>query len=86
VDAELEALWTSVARVWDLVLDNIDGPSSLAVSLSMVAELLEGQIDATTANGVRWGTRSTLVTALSHILEPKSELELLGSGRNADRT
>jgi hypothetical protein len=86
VDTELEALWTSVARVWDLVLDNIDGPSSLAVSLSMVAELLEGQIDATTANGVCWGTRSALVTALSHILEPKSELKLLGSGRNADRT
>jgi hypothetical protein len=82
----LEALWTSVARVWDLVLDNIDGPSSLAVSLSMVAELLEGQIDATTANGVCWGTRSALVTALSHILELKSELKLLGSGRNADRT
>jgi hypothetical protein len=27
-----------------------------------------------------------LVAALSHILEPKSKLELLGSGRNADMT
>jgi hypothetical protein len=51
VNAELEALQTSAARVQDLVLDNIDGPSSLATSLSMVAELLEGQIDVTTANG-----------------------------------
>jgi hypothetical protein len=58
VDTELEALQTSATRVQDLVLDIIDGPSSLVVSLSMVAELLEGQIDATTTNGVRWGTRS----------------------------
>jgi hypothetical protein len=42
VDVELEALQTSVARVWDLVLDNIDGPSSLAAYLSMVVKLLEG--------------------------------------------
>jgi hypothetical protein len=32
----LEALWTSATRVWDLVLDNIDGPSFLVASLSMV--------------------------------------------------
>jgi hypothetical protein len=51
VNAELEALRTSAARVQDLVLDNIDGPSSLAMSLSMVAELLEGQINVTSANG-----------------------------------
>jgi hypothetical protein len=35
VDAELESPRTSIARVQDLVLDNIDEPSSLAVSLSM---------------------------------------------------
>jgi hypothetical protein len=40
-------------RVWDLVLDNADGSSSLAASTSMVVELLEGRIDAATANGVR---------------------------------
>jgi hypothetical protein len=51
-DAELEALQTSAARVQGLVLDNIDGLSSLAASLSMVVELLEGQIDTTTTNGV----------------------------------
>jgi hypothetical protein len=70
--------------VWvqDLVLDNADGPSSLAVS--MAVELLEGQIDDTTANRVHWGTRSTLVAFLSLFLELKFELELLGSGRNVD--
>jgi hypothetical protein len=57
VDAELEALWTLVVRVRDLVLDWADGPSSLAVSLSMVVELLEGWVDATAANEVRWVTR-----------------------------
>jgi hypothetical protein len=85
VDAELEALWTSTTRVRDLVLDNIDGPSSLAASLSMVVELHEGQIDVMTANRVHWGTQSALVTALSHFLELKSELELLGSRHNVDR-
>jgi hypothetical protein len=49
VDTELEALRTSAAWVQDLALDSIDGLSSLA------AELLEGRIDATTANKVRWG-------------------------------
>jgi hypothetical protein len=86
VDADLEALRTSVAQVWDLVLDSIDGPSSLAASLSMMAELLKGQIDAAAANGVHWGTQSMLVATLSHFLELKSELELLGSGHNVDRT
>jgi hypothetical protein len=84
VGTELEALRTSAARVQDLVLDNIDGPSSLSASLSIMAELLEVQIDATTANRVRRGTRSLLVASLSHFLELKSELELLGFGRNAD--
>jgi hypothetical protein len=39
-----------------MVLDNVNGPSSLTASLSMVVELLEDQIDTTTANKVRWGT------------------------------
>jgi hypothetical protein len=66
-----------------LVLENTDGLSSLAASLSTVVELLEGRVDAVTTNRVRWGTRSVLVTALSHFPEPEAELELLGSGRNA---
>jgi hypothetical protein len=54
VDAELEALWTSIALVRDLVLGNVDGPSSLEASLCMVAELLEGRIDTTATSGVYW--------------------------------
>jgi hypothetical protein len=69
-----------------LVLDNIDGSSSLAASISMVVEQLESRIDAVATNEVRWGTRSTLVAALSHFLELKSELELLSSKRNVDLT
>jgi hypothetical protein len=68
------------------VLDNIDGLTSLAASLSIVVELRKGQIDTVATNGVYWGTRSTLVAALSHFPELKSELELLRSGCNADLT
>jgi hypothetical protein len=49
-------------------------------------ELLEGQIDAAAANGVCWGSRSMLFAAVSHFLELKTELEVLGSGRNVDLT
>jgi hypothetical protein len=52
----------------------------------MVKVLLEGRINAMAAKGVHWGTQSTLVATLSHFSELKSELELLGSGRNADLT
>jgi hypothetical protein len=41
------------ARVWDLVLGNADGSSSMAASMSMVVEWLEGRVDAVTANDVR---------------------------------
>jgi hypothetical protein len=51
-DAELDALWPSTARVWDLVLDGANGPSSFAASLSMAAELLEGCVDTAATNGV----------------------------------
>jgi hypothetical protein len=52
VDTELEALRTSAALVRDLVLGNIDGPSTLAVSLSMVVESFEDRINTMAANGV----------------------------------
>jgi hypothetical protein len=52
----------------------------------MVVELLEGWTDTTTTNGVHWGTWSALVSALLHFLKLENELELLGSGRNADQT
>jgi hypothetical protein len=35
----------------------------------MLVELLDGRIDTTTTNGVHWGARSALVTALSHFPE-----------------
>jgi hypothetical protein len=42
VGAELEALWTTAVPVCNLVLGNVDGLSSLAASLSMVAQLVKG--------------------------------------------
>jgi hypothetical protein len=51
-EVELEALRSLVTRVWDLVLDDAYGLSSLAASMSAVAEQLESLIDAVTANGV----------------------------------
>jgi hypothetical protein len=68
------------------VLDNVDGPSSLAASMSTAVELLEGWNDAAATNGVHWGSRSVLVAAVSHFLELKTKLELLGSRCNADLT
>jgi hypothetical protein len=85
-DAELEALRPSAARLQDFMLDNVDGSFSLVVSLSTVVELLMGQIDSTVTKGVRLGTQSMLITALSHFPKLKSELELLRSRRNVDLT
>jgi hypothetical protein len=56
VDAELEALRASAILVQDVVLSVIDGPSSLAASLSMAVERLEDWIHTVAANGVHWGT------------------------------
>jgi hypothetical protein len=83
-NAELEALQTSIASVRDLVLGHTGGSSSLAASLAMVAEEVENRVNTTAANGVRWGTRFALVVILSHFHELKSELELIGSGRDAN--
>jgi hypothetical protein len=85
-DAELEALRTVATRVLELVPDNVNGSSSLAASMSAVVELLEDRIDATATNNVYWVSHFVLVTAMSHFLELKSELVLLGSRRNADLT
>jgi hypothetical protein len=52
----MEALRSSAARVWDLVLERADRTSSLAVSLSLVVELIGDHIDIAGANGVRLGT------------------------------
>jgi hypothetical protein len=68
------------------VLGSADGPSSLATSMSTVAELLERWIDAMAANGVHWGSCSVLVAAMLHFLELKTKLEVLGSRCNVDLT
>jgi hypothetical protein len=65
-----------------MVLDNADGSSSQVVSLSTVAKLPKGWVDATTANKVHWGTRSVVVAILSHFPKLEGELKLLRSGRN----
>jgi hypothetical protein len=44
-EAELEALWSLAARFQDLVLDDADGLSSLAASMSTVVKELEIRID-----------------------------------------
>jgi hypothetical protein len=67
-----------------LVLGDAIRSSSLVASLAMAAEEVEKWVNAVATNGVRWGTQSTLVAALSHFPELEPELELLGSGRDAD--
>jgi hypothetical protein len=44
VEAELEDLRSSVARVWDLVLDDVGGSSLIAASMSTITEQLEGRL------------------------------------------
>jgi hypothetical protein len=73
-----------VVRVWDLVLDRADGPSSLTASLSIAAELLEGQVDIATANGVCWWDPVSVACHLVALLELETDLELLGSRHNGD--
>jgi hypothetical protein len=64
------------------VLGDINGSSSLATSMSAVAERLKGRIDTAAANGVRWGSRSALVATMSHFLELDADLEVLRSGHS----
>jgi hypothetical protein len=56
VNAELEALQTSGRVVWDLILGEAGGPSSLVTSLSMVAKEDENRINTVATYGVWWGT------------------------------
>jgi hypothetical protein len=60
-DAELEVLRFLAVWVRDLVLGGAGEPSSLAMSMSMVTELLKDHIDATTPNEVRCGSYFVLV-------------------------
>jgi hypothetical protein len=63
------------------VLDDTDGPSSLAASMSTAVELLEDWIDAAAANGVRWGSHPSLVAIVLYFPELKTNLEVLRTGR-----
>jgi hypothetical protein len=65
-EAKLDVLQSSTARFRGLVLGDADRSSTQVMSMSMVAKLLEGQIDTAAANGVHWGSRSTLVAVVSH--------------------
>jgi hypothetical protein len=56
VNAKLDALHASAVLVQDLMLGDVDGPSSLAASLSMALELPEDRVDVVATNKVRWGT------------------------------
>jgi hypothetical protein len=56
------------------------------VALSVTADLIEGRVDVAAANGVHWGAQLALTTVLLHLPELELELELLGSGYNADLT
>jgi hypothetical protein len=62
-----------------MVPSSADMSSSPAASMSTVAELLEGWIDATAANGVRWGFHFALVAAVLLFPQLKTELEVLKS-------
>jgi hypothetical protein len=79
----LEAMRFSAARVQDLRLGNVDGLSSLATSMSVVADWLMGRIGAATANVVCWGSCSAFFATMSHFLELDADLEVLGSRHNA---
>jgi hypothetical protein len=82
--AELEALRTSAACVWDLVLGSSDGSSSPTAYMSTAVELLEGWIGSTAANKARWGSRSMLVAIVLHFPEVEVELEVLRSRCSVD--
>jgi hypothetical protein len=84
VGIELEALWGSAAQVWDLVLERADWMFSLGASLSSMAELLEGRIDAVVTNRVHWGTGLALAATLSHFPNLGTKLEVLGFEYNVD--
>jgi hypothetical protein len=84
VKAELEALCVSAALIQDSVLGHTGGLSVLAASLAEKTKKVENQINTAAAHGVRWGTRSALVAALSHFLKLEPDQELHGSGWDAD--
>jgi hypothetical protein len=59
VEAGLKAMWSSATRVQDLVLGRSDRTPPLAISLLLAADLIEGRVDFTATNRVRWGPVGT---------------------------
>jgi hypothetical protein len=68
VDTKLQALWSSIAGVRDLVLERLDWTSSLVATLSSAVELIEDHMDTMATNRYRWDIRSVLVATMSHSL------------------
>jgi hypothetical protein len=66
------------------VLKGSDKTSSLAVSLSLAVDLIEGHINDVAANKVGGGL--VWIATLSHFPELLTELELLGFRHNVDPT
>jgi hypothetical protein len=86
VEANLEALQSSMTRVRGLVLGDTNGSSTQATSMFTVVELLEGRIDTVAANGVHWESCSTLVAAVSHFPKLDVNLEVLKYGHSVGLT
>jgi hypothetical protein len=68
------------------VLERSSEAPSLAAALSSITDLIKGHVDAVAANGVHLGAWLALTIVLSHFPELELELDLLGSGYNADLT
>jgi hypothetical protein len=83
---KLQALHSSATWIWDLVLERYEETPSLVVALSSTVEQIEGRVDVVAANGLHWGAQLALTAILSYFLELELELELPGSGYNADLT
>jgi hypothetical protein len=68
------------------VLRGFDEVPPLAVALSppSPSQLTETQVNAAAINGVQSGARRALTAFLSHFPELEVELDLLGSGYNAN--
>jgi hypothetical protein len=58
--------------------------SSLAVLLSLAAEMIEDHVDAMATNGVCWGTQLASAIVVSHFPELEADQELLGFECNTD--
>jgi hypothetical protein len=63
-------------------MHDVDRSSSLVTSVSTAVGWLKGQIDATAANGARWGSHSMLVAIVLNFPEWDADLEGLRYGHH----